>query len=396
MLGQNYSEVRTLMDVYITDISAFLPNKPVSNDEIEKIIGSVDHIPTRIKKIILKSNDIQTRYYAIDSETGKATHTNAELTAEGVRRLRPYDSFSLNDIECLACGTSTPDQLMPGHGLMVHGELQSGPCEVVSTAGVCISGMTALKYAYMNVAMGLTKNAVATGSDIASSSLMSWFYDGVAERRRARVLANEESVPLFDTVFLRWMLSDGAGAVFMTGNRVAERPALTIDWIENVSFAGELETCMYSGAKKNSDGSVTGWRCYPSPEEAVREGAFLIRQDVKLLNRDIMRVSVEKTLPFVIKKHNLLPSQVDWLLPHYSSGYFRQEYYNHLKDFGFEIPYEKWFTNLSYKGNTGAASMYIIMEEIFHSGRLKKGDKIFCYVPESARFSVCYMMLTAV
>ena len=62
----------------------------------------------------------------------------------------------------------------------------------------------------------------------------------------------------------------------------------------------------------------------------------------------------------------------------------------------FEIPYEKWFTNLSYKGNTGAASMYIIMEEIFHSGRLKKGDRILCYVPESARFSVCYMMLTAV
>ena len=66
------------MDVYITDLSAFLPNKPVSNEEIEKIIGAVDnHIPTRIKKIVLKSNGIHTRYYAVDPETGKPTHTNA-------------------------------------------------------------------------------------------------------------------------------------------------------------------------------------------------------------------------------------------------------------------------------------------------------------------------------
>jgi 3-oxoacyl-[acyl-carrier-protein] synthase-3 len=384
------------MDVYITDISAFLPNGPVSNEDIEKIIGSVGHIPTRIKKIVLKSNDIQTRYYAIDPETGKATHSNAQLAAEAVRRLKPYEGFSLHDIECLCCGTSTPDQLIPGHGLMVHGELKSGPCEVVSTSGVCISGMTALKYAYMNVAIGLTKNAVASGSDVASTSLRAKLYEAVGDKRRERKFKEEGEVPLFDTVFLRWMLSDGAGAVFMTGHRTGDSPALRIDWIENISFAGEFETCMYCGAKKESDGSVTGWREYPSPGDAAHDGVFLIRQDVKLLNRDIMRVSVEKTLPFIIRKHGLSPSQVDWLLPHYSSGYFRQEYYDHLKDFGFEIPYEKWFTNLGYKGNTGAASMYIIMEELFHSDRMKKGDRILCYIPESGRFSICYVMLTVV
>jgi 3-oxoacyl-[acyl-carrier-protein] synthase-3 len=117
---------------------------------------------------------------------------------------------------------------------------------------------------------------------------------------------------------------------------------------------------------------------------------------VKLLNNDIMYVSVDKALPFVIKKHGLKVDQVDWLLPHYSSGYFRQRYYDQLKAFGFEIPFEKWFTNLSYKGNTGAASMYVILEELFHSGRLKKGQKILCYIPESARFSICYVMLTVV
>jgi 3-oxoacyl-[acyl-carrier-protein] synthase-3 len=383
-----------LKDVYITDLAAFLPNNPVSNEEMDKVIGVVGHIPTRIKRIVLKSNDIKTRYYAIDPETGKTTHTNAQLTAEAVKRLKPYESFSSNDIECLCCGTATPDQLMPGHGLMVHGELKSGPCEVVSTAGVCISGMTALKYAYMNVALGLSNNSVATGSDVASPSLRARSYKDVGQEEKVESADAKGEILPFDTVFLRWMLSDAAGAAYMTGEKPVDSPSLKIDWIENISFAGEMETCMYSGAKKNSDGSITGWREFESPREALENGAFLIQQDVKLLNNDIMYYSADKALPYVINKHGLTASQVDWLLPHYSSGYFRQRYYNQLKSFGFEIPFDKWFTNLSYKGNTGAASMYVILEELFHSGRLKKGQKILCYIPESARFSICYVMLT--
>jgi len=114
MLEQNYSEVRILKDVYITDLAAFLPNKPISNEEMDKILGEVEHVPTRIRKIILRSNDIKTRYYAIDPETGKTTHTNAQLAAEAIRLLKPYDNFSLNDIECLACGTATPRPVHAG------------------------------------------------------------------------------------------------------------------------------------------------------------------------------------------------------------------------------------------------------------------------------------------
>jgi 3-oxoacyl-[acyl-carrier-protein] synthase III len=382
------------MDVYITDISAFLPNEPVSNEDIDKCLGVVNNMPSRVKSIILTSNNIQKRYYAIDPSTGNATHTNVQLTAEAVRRLMPYDGFSLRDIECLCCGTSTPDQLMPGHGLMVHGELKTPPCEVISTAGICLSGVAALKYAYMNVALGLTKNAVATGSDVASTYMRARFFEGVTRKKEA-FMRKEKLVP-FDTAFLRWMLSDGAGAVFVTSAPVKDRPALRMDWIEHVSYAGEFEACMYSGAKKDANGTLTGWRDFPTLHDAVAEGAFLIKQDVKLLNREAMKVAVEKTLPQVMEKYNLSAAQVDWFLPHYSSEYFKMKFYESMAKVNFEIPLEKWFSNLPYKGNTGAASIYIIMEEIFHSGRIKRGDKILCFIPESGRFSMCFMMLTAV
>ena len=120
---------------YITGIGVFLPNEPVTNDEIENVLGLIQGKPSRSKKRILKSNGIQARYYAIDPTTGKQTHNNAQLTAEAVRILCQKTDLPLNEIETFICGTSCPDQLVPNHAVMVHGELKFPPCEVVSTAG---------------------------------------------------------------------------------------------------------------------------------------------------------------------------------------------------------------------------------------------------------------------
>jgi 3-oxoacyl-[acyl-carrier-protein] synthase-3 len=61
---------------------------------------------------------------------------------------------------------------------------------------------------------------------------------------------------------------------------------------------------------------------------------------------------------------------------------------------GIAIPQDRWFTNLSSVGNVGAGSIYLMLEELFNSNRLKEGDKIFMIIPESARFSYVYGLLT--
>jgi len=184
----------------------------------------------------------------------------------------------------------------------------------------------------------------------------------------------------------------------LIGPRAAshERLSLAIDWIEIVSFAQELEPCMYWGAEKRADGAFVGWRATASIEEAVQRGMLNLTQDTRLLGREIARYMVSKGFDVVRRRHPLLPSQVDWLLPHYSSEFFRQIFYDHLRELDFEIPFERWFTNLTTRGNTGSASIYIMLDELFHSGRLAPGQKILCFVPESARFSVGYVLLTVV
>lgn len=381
------------MEVYISDVASFLPNEPVENHEIEQVLGMVGDIPSNTREMILKKNGIRTRHYAVDPATGRQSHTNAQLTAEAIGKLSPHGDFSPEEIQCLACGTSSPDQLKPGHGPMVHGELGTGPCEVVTTAGICLAGMTAFKYACMNIAAGFSDNAVATGSELASSFIGSHLCKFPETAMDGN--GGEKQVLPFEADFLRWMLSDGAGAAFLTNAPVSNgMPSLKVEWLEHLSFAGQLPTCMYSGAIKEKDGSIRGWRQFSSIDRAAEQNAFLIKQDASLLNREIVVTAVDRTLTRVIEKHNLDAAGVDWFLPHYSSDFFRKRLYNHMKAIGFEIPEEKWFTNLATCGNTGAASIYIMLDELFHSGRLKKGEKVLCFIPESGRFSMCYMMLT--
>ena len=81
---------------------------------------------------------------------------------------------------------------------------------------------------------------------------------------------------------------------------------------------------------------------------------------------------------------------------HYSSHFFRNQIIDLLERAEAMIPEHKWFTNLYTRGNTGCASIYLMLEELFNSGKLRSGEKICCFVPESAGFTTAYMMLTVV
>lgn len=374
--------------VYITAIASALPNAAVANEDMERILGMAGNRPSRARAIVLRSNGIKTRYYAIHPLTGEQTHTNAELTAAAVAAL-PVDEDDVA-VGCLACGTSLPDQLMPNHAVMVQGELKLPACEVIATSGVCLAGMTAFKYAWLAVASGEHERAIATGSEVASGVMRGSMFAPEVESR----LASLEKIPelVFEKDFLRWMLSDGAGAV-----RLASAPArlglsLRVEWLEIRSYADRLETCMYTGAVKQADGSLQGWKSL-RPQQWLEQSVFAVKQDVKLLNSNIVSVTVEQFLPEILRKHGLSAADVSYFLPHYSSDFFRQPLYDGMKNAGCEIPFERWATNLTEKGNTGSASIYIMLDELFHSGRLKTGEKILCYVPESGRFSSSFMLL---
>jgi 3-oxoacyl-[acyl-carrier-protein] synthase-3 len=378
-------------EVYITHTAHFLPNNAIDNAEIEDYLGVIDGKPSKSRRIVLRSNGITKRYYALDKK-GKATHTNAEMAALAIRQLCNNDNSILQKIQLLAAATSTPDQMLPSHAVMVHGWLpETNNIEVISPSGACCSGMHALKYAYLAIKSGEYDCAVSAGSERASGLMKANMFD-----KEAANLALLEQNPYigFEKEFLRWMLSDGAGAFMLSNTPSKGSTNLKIEWIDAISFANQVETCMYMASDKTVDGTLKSYTEF-SLDEIVNLSIFSMKQDVKLLSENIVALGFDH-LAKCLEKRNFDVNDIDYFLPHLSSEFFRDKIAERLSNNNKSIPTEKWFTNLTSKGNTGAASIYIMLDELVKSGKLNSGQKILLAVPESARFSYVFCLLTVV
>ncbi|MCR4032683.1 MULTISPECIES: beta-ketoacyl-ACP synthase III [Flavobacterium] len=375
-----------MFEVYITKAAKYLPNEAVSNDEMEAYLGLINDTASKARRIILRNNKITSRYYAVDKD-GKSTHSNAELTRNAILPLFD-ENFTPQDVEVLSCGTSTPDIFLPSHAAMVHGLLKNKSLELNSSTGVCCAGMNSLKFGFLSVRSGNSNNAICTGSEKVSTWLNAQKYNHEAEN-----LKNLEEQPIiaFKKDFLRWMLSDGAGA-FLLENKPRGPISLKIEWMEAFSYAYELETCMYAGGDKLENGEIKGWSDY-APEQWLNESVFSIKQDVKLLDEFILSKGAE-SMKDAMDKNNIKSEDIQYFIPHVSSNFFVEGLKKGLNEKGIGMSDEKWFMNLSRVGNVGSASIYLALEELMNSGNLKKGDHILLSVPESGRFSFAYAYLT--
>ena len=371
---------------FITSAGIHLPGDPVSNDEMEDVLGRIAGRDSRARERVLKQNGIKFRHYAID-ESGHSTISNAGMAAEAVRMAVSRSERNLDDLDLLVAATSHGDIPLPGFGSMVHGELEMPPCEIATIHGICASGVVALRH----VAALIESGSVSTGACVASeltSRLMK------ASRFEAQGFGPDRQLP-FETEFLRWMLSDGAGAFLMQDQPAERGLSLRLDWIKLKSYASQYSPCMYVGVKEEvSAPHITGWLDYPDFESATAAGAMNIRQNIGMLE-DVVKLAVDGTFELV-DDGRLDPKQIDWWVTHYSSHIFREQAYELFCRGGLRVPLDRVFTNLYTKGNVGSASPYLMLEELLYSGQLEPGQTIFSIVPESGRFLFGYMQFTVV
>jgi 3-oxoacyl-[acyl-carrier-protein] synthase-3 len=379
---------RNYSDAYITAIGKFLPGEPIDNDHMESYLGQINQRPSKVKNRILKSNGIQQRYYALDQQQ-KTLYSNSDMAAYAVRDLLNQVNLDPKAIDLLACGTTLPDLLVPGFASLVHGALpELSALEIVSTQGVCCAGVTALNYAANQLQLGNRHSAIAVASELPSRLFKHSKFEAETGIQAGEALS-------FDTEFLRWMLSDGAGALLLQSQPSSANLSLKVEWIELISHANAYPLCMYTGTiDSQGNSSPQSWLDYPSYVEAAQAGAMNLRQNIRLLEH-VIKLGVEGWLR-LIEAGRVFPQEIDWLLCHYSSHFFRSQIVALLEQAHCMIPEEKWFTNLYTRGNTGCASIYLMLEELFHSGKLQPDQTIFCFVPESGRFTTAYMLLRVV
>lgn len=373
-------------DVFITGCGSYLPGEPVGNDAMEDHIGRIHGKPSLLGRRALRWNGIETRHYALDA-SGNTLDSNAGMSAKAVSAALDAAKLTVSDLSFLAAATTQGDYLVPGHAAAVHGELGQRPMEIASFQSVCGSSLMAAKSAWLNVKAGEHEVAAACAGEFSSRWFRPSFYEGTAlvdAKGRARAEAD----------FLRFTLSDGAGAIVMEPQPRKDALNLKVELIDIVSLADRFDPCMWAGAAVETRADLLqGWASR-GPVAAHAAGAVALLQDFDLLKR-VIRAWVGVYLEKVDLKR-IVPDSVDWLLCHYSARSLREEIVALLEKTDAMIPQQKWFSNLAQVGNIGSASIWVMLDEFLRSGRLKRGEKVLCVVPESGRALVGFMMLEAV
>jgi 3-oxoacyl-[acyl-carrier-protein] synthase III len=244
--------------------------------------------------------------------------------------------------------------------------------------------MTAMRDAFIT---GTGDCAAAGAGEFSSRWFQPSFYDGTALIDRRGRLPMEAD-------FLRWTLSDGAGAIVVEPEPRPGHASLRIVWIDLTSLAGRFDPCMWAGAALGDDGGLAQAWSHAGPRAAHEPGAMALLQDfarLKIIIRAWLGVYLEK-----VDNGRIVPDRVDWLLCHYSAQSLRREIVDLLKSTKAMIPEEKWFTTLPTTGNVGSASIWVMLDAFLKTGSAIPGDRILCVVPESGRAMVGFMMLEMV
>jgi 3-oxoacyl-[acyl-carrier-protein] synthase III len=370
-------------EAYITGTGAYLPGDPIGNDELAARPGGDGLRAARARARALAANGIRARHYATDDK-GQTIQLNEQLAAEAIRRALADRGLPPAAVGMLATGTTAGDVLVPGFASMVHGRLGGGPAEVLSASGVCASSMAALRAAVAAVRLGEHRVAVAAGSELASRSLQAGG-DGQGDAP--------------DTAFLRWTLSDGAGAVVVEPAPRPDGPSLRVDWIRLSSHAHEHPACMSAGLagdrvprpgttwldRRGPAGDGDGAAGDRRPSPAVPP----LRQDMAAL-RALVDLGVAEYGR--LTRAGLIDPATEHVLVHYSAAHFRATLLERLRQAGHAPDESRWFSNLATAGNTGAASILVALDEA--RARFRPGDRVLLVVPESGRFTLAFAHLT--
>jgi 3-oxoacyl-[acyl-carrier-protein] synthase-3 len=374
----------SVSEAYITGTGAFLPGDPVTNEELAARCGTAGPRAARMRGRALAANGIRARHYATDAE-GKTVMLNEELAERAVRAALADRGLPPEAVGMLAAGTTQGDLLVPGFASMVHGRLGGGPAEVLSAGGVCASGMAALRAVVSAVRLGEHRVGVVVGSELASRPSPASGDPG-----------GREEAP--DVSFLRWTLSDGAGAVVVEPLPRPDGLSLRVDWLRLVSHAHDHPVCMSAGLRPGpgpgavpAPGPGDTWRDRPAPGEGWPAGAPPLRQDMAALPA-LLDLGVAEYGALVAAGR--IDPATEHVLVHYSAEHFRGSLLARLRDAGHEVDEARWFTNLHTAGNTGAASIFIMLNAA--RSRFRPGERVLLVVPESGRFTLAFAHLTCV
>ena len=360
------------MDCFITRTGSYLPGLPISNTDIPRYLGELSG-ESRVRDKVLYLNGIKQRHYALD-EQQNATHDVYDLAALAAENCLAGNSnirFSF-----LSAGTTNAPLIAPGIASIIHSRLKDRglldySLEICSNSGICSSASQAMVHAIRAIQSKAHANALCIGAEQPSAILKSSVIQPVQDADEMTEDINKSK--WFMSVFLRFMLSDGAGAFLLESRPAANSPSFRVNWTFSQSYAHEAPLCMQLDAASR-----------------------LLSQDVTILTAQLVPCA-RKAVTLALQTHDDDLRSYAVVLPHLSSFYFKRKMQAVMAELttGSSAQLAFW-TNLASAGNTGAASIFIMLDQFCKTQKCTHGDKLLLFVPESGQFNFVIISLTVV
>lgn len=299
----------------IAGTGSFLPEKVVTNHDLEKIVDTSD-------QWIQDRTGIKQRYIAGENET------TGDLAEQAARRAMDAAGKGPRDIDLIVLATTTPDQIFPSTACLVQSRLDIHGCPAFDIQAVCTGFVYALAVADNFIRAGNATCALVIGAET-FSKILNWKDRGTCV-----------------------LFGDGAGAIVL---EASEEPGILST---HLHADGD-----YANLLHVPDGVSRGY------DQVQQERAF-----VEMRGNEVFKMAVNtlgRIVDETLEHNGLKKSDIDWLIPHQANFRIIRGIARKL-----QLPIERVVVTVAEHGNTSAASVPLAFDVAVRDGRIKRGETL--------------------
>lgn len=356
--------------VYITGSGSFLPGKPIPFADAQRVLGDLERAPVKLRRwmerttpVMAELLDVAFLHYAIDPVTREFTEDNVTMAVKAAQAALRAAGLEPGDIDLLTYGSPHQHQ-MPTASVRIQEALGIERCDELSIHANCTSAYKALYTAHQLIAAGRNRNALVISSNMASSELRAEYY-------------NQEKLDK-ESLFLRWFLCDGAGAVVLSSNPPCTA-GLELEQTFIESVGGKRPSLMYNHRPAY----------WMNPVAEFDQAAHHLRQQFRdelatgIFQEEGGSVFI-KGLKRMLAQGSASLDSIRIFQINLPARHIVESVAEELESIG--IDRTRLYSRLSSLGYSGPPMVFICLDKILREERLNDGDRVVSFVTEVSKF----------
>lgn len=355
--------------VKLTGTGSYLPGKPVPLSDVDYFLGELTEAPEklqkwlqRMKELMKEMLEVEYYHYAIDPVTREYTDDNITMSVKAAKKALESAGLKATDIDLIVYGSAHQDQ-MPTASVRIQEALGIEQCGELSIHANCTSAYKALLVASDFIRSGRYKNALVISSSMSSSELRAEYYN--------QALVKKEEL------FLRYFLSDGAGALIL---QATDKKSNGL-FVEN--------TYMESIGGKKPSAMLNHRPAYWMNPKKEYELAYhhlgqMFNEQLRAHFHDEDGSVFIKGLKRMLGKYPINLKDIRFFQVNFPSKHISELIMDECGELN--IQREKLYTKMSSMGYAGPPMAFISIDRILHEEKLKNNDLILSFVTEVSKF----------